>query len=237
LKFGVCCGLSDVEAVLAAGFDYVELPASGLLENLEAYRKAAPPVLNLFFPSSVRLFGPEATPWRPYALEVTRAAADIGVEVMVFGSGNARRDGQEGFGAFLIELGEIAAASGVSIAPESLNRKETNAGNDLAEVAAAAKAAGMGFTADSYHVITEWAFSSADPVSAAAWQAQIPWVPTHVHVGDRARLDPSAGDEDLAGFARRLRELRYDGRVSLECGRRGDLVEALASLRSLFETT
>jgi sugar phosphate isomerase/epimerase len=237
--------MADADLALAAGFDYVELPAQQIIGHEADYIRLSALATNLFFPSHIRLFGPEATPYREYAQEVIEAAGRVGVKVMVIGSGAARRrpDGMEAaeaesaFVRVAAELSEIAEPLGISIAPESLNRGETNVGNDLRALATQLQVVGVGYTADSYHVLSEWTFEGNEgPPSAEHWRDQIPYLPTHVHLGDRHRHDPAPTDPDLVGFAHRLRELGYDEGVSLECRRRDgqSLAQALADTRSLF---
>jgi sugar phosphate isomerase/epimerase len=242
VKFGVCCGLAEADEVLAGGFDYVELPAQQLLGNEVEFARLRPLATNLFFPSSIKLFGPEKTPFLDYARGVISAAAKVGVRVMVVGSGGSRRwsgedagEGEGAFGRVAAELADIAEPYGIVIAPESLNRSETNVGNNLRALATELDVLGVGYTADSYHVISEWVFDGhEEPAPLEHWRDQIPHLPAHVHVGDRSRTNPIAGDVEMAGFIHRLNELGYDGTVSLECRRRGSLAEALRDLKLLF---
>ncbi len=245
MRFGICCALSEAEDALAAGFDYVELSAQQLLENEADYTRLRPEVTNLFFPGAIKLFGSEKTPYLDYAREVIQGAHRVGVSVMVVGSGGSRRapeglvasEGTAQFARVAAELAEIAEPFGIQIAPESLNRSETNVGNDLSLLALSLRDLGVGYTADSYHVISEWVFDGNEPAAPLEhWRDQVPFLPTHVHFGDRARVDPAPGDPDVERFVARLKELGYDGRVSLECRRRDnqDLCAALQDLRTLF---
>ena len=252
MKFGVCCGLNEADEVLAAGFDYVELPAQQILGNEEEYARLRPLATNLFFPSSIKLFGPEKTPYHDYARGVISAASKIGVQTMVVGSGGSRKwsadarsasgagdpqspEADAAFARVAAELAEIAEPYGIAIAPESLNRGETNVGNDLCRLATELDVLGVGYTADSYHVITEWVFDGNEaPVPIEHWRDQLPHLPSHVHIGDRARANPVPGEAEMAGFVHRLNELGYDGTVSLECRRRGSLAEALRDVKLLF---
>jgi sugar phosphate isomerase/epimerase len=245
VRFGVCCSLAEADEVLAAGFDYVELPAQQITAHEEEYARLRPEATNLFFPSAIKLFGPERTSYLDYAQKTIEAAARVGVSVMVVGSGGSRRapddisaeDANAQFARVAAELADMADPLGIQIAPESLNRTETNVGNDLSTFARSLRDLGVGYTADSYHVISEWVFAGNEPAPPLEhWRDQVPYLPAHVHFGDRARVDPQPGDPDVEGFVQRLKELGYSGRVSLECKRRGtqDLRAALADLRTLF---
>ncbi|MEZ0326535.1 MAG: sugar phosphate isomerase/epimerase family protein [Fimbriimonas sp.] len=245
MRFGLCCGLGEADGALEAGFDYVELPAQQLLANEPEFVRLRPEATNLFFPGTIKLFGPEKTPYLDYAREVIERAARVGVSVMVVGSGGSRRapegvapaDAEAQFARVAAELAEIAEPLGIQIAPESLNRSETNVGNNLGKFAQSLRDLGVGYTADSYHVISEWVFDGNEPAAPLEhWRDQVPYLPTHVHFGDRARVDPTPGDPDVELFVQRLKELGYDGRVSLECKRRspGDLARALRDCKQLF---
>jgi sugar phosphate isomerase/epimerase len=245
VRFGLCCGLAEADDALAAGFDYIELPASQLLENRAEYARLAPEATNLFFPGAMRLYGPEKGEYMAYAREVVPAAAEVGVRTMVIGSGAARKcpEGMQldraeaAFVRIASEITDIAEPLGLIIAPESLNRTETNVCNDLGSMAANLRTLGVAYTADSYHVISEWVFDGHEgPPTMGFWRDQVPYLPAHVHLGSRDRVDPLPDDPDLEGFVKRLFELGYDGRVSLECRRRANqsLAQSLADVRALF---
>ncbi|RYG43153.1 sugar phosphate isomerase/epimerase [bacterium] len=241
MRFGVCAGPDEAEAILAAGFDYVEMGLSSTAGNpdFDLTRLDGIPIaaMNLFFPSSVRLYGPDATEWREYAKRAIDRAAQVGVPVLVVGSGGARRapdapgDWEGAFVDVAAELQAIAASYGITIAPESLTRAETNIGNDLGTLALALAARGVGFTADSFHILQE----QPDLEKIAD---EIPLLPRHVHLGSKgSREVPQASEPGFARFVAQLRELGYDGTASLECKRGStvdELRENLISLRESF---
>ncbi len=248
MRFGVCCGIEDANTVLGVGFDYIELGANNLSEDVRKYSGMPVEATNLFFPSSVKLFGREATPYLDIAKATVDRAASIGVETMVIGSGSSRKapDGEDmevaerEFLLIAAAIADHARPYGITIAPESLNRSETNIGNDLGCLARGLQFAGVGYTADSYHVLYEW--NAEDPKESSPskehWEDQIPFAPTHVHIADLPRYAPKPSDPMMQGFAHRLLELGYDGRVSLEYRRGADfeaeLQRALLDLRVLF---
>jgi len=248
MKFGVCCGIEDASTVLGVGFDYVELGANSLGDDTRRYSGVPIEATNLFFPGSIHLFGRDATPYLDLARATVDRAAAIGVEVMVIGSGAARK-APEGLDMdatereFLLIAAAIQAHAkqyGITIAPESLNQSETNIGNDLGCLARGLKYAGVGYTADSYHVLYEWRadFPDEEFPSKAHWEDQIPFAPSHVHIADLPRYAPKPNDPMVSGFADRLLELGYDGRVSLEYRRGADLESELRrahqDLKTLF---
>lgn len=167
---------------------------------------------------------------------------------MVVGSGGARRSpegtdpsqAEAEFVSIAAEIQEMARPFGIVIAPESLNRSETNVGNDLAAFATALVAAGSGYTADSYHVLYEWrADGGSEPATDPEFFAQqMPTKPDHVHLASAERVLPRGDDPELQAFAAQLRELGYDGRVSLEARHDGSpeaLRDALDGMKALFQ--
>jgi len=248
MKFGVCCGPDDVPVVLGAGFDYVELGASSLSEDPSDYDGMPVEATNLFFPGSVKLFGPGATPFLEVAQSTVDRAAKIGVKLMVIGSGAARNapDGldrewcDKEFILVAAAVADYAKQYDITIAPESLNRSETNVGNDLGELATGLRNAGVGYTADSYHIFYEWHanFPEESCPSEELMARQIPFAPSHVHIADLPRFAPKPSDPHCRAFVKRLLDLGYDGRVSLEYRRGADfaseLKQSLTDLKELF---
>lgn len=246
MKFGVCGEPSLAEAVLAAGFDYIEVGASTFAQASDfdpsAYRGAE--ASNLFFPPQIGLAGPMG-PTEEYAALAVARAAQIGVRTMVIGSGASRRaaegtsvgDAEDRFVEVAVMIQELARPHGIVVAPESLNRKETNVWNDLRTLADALAARGVAYCADSYHVLVEWQESGGfDVPDPELWRDQLPTKPAHVHVSGIDRLPPAAADPKLRGFVARLHELGYDGRVSIE-GRLPEpaaFPQMCADVRALF---
>jgi len=233
MKFGVCAGnIETGMAAVHAGFDYVEFGAGFVESEAAAIRQAGLPTprTNLFFPSDVRLFV-DPTPYLDVATVRIKAAATLGVSVMVLGSGNARRapdshsaDWDREFVTIVSAIQSIATDYGIRIAPESLNGTETNVGVKLERLSKLLVEAGLDFTADSYHLLAENEdFSRAIPVA-----------PAHVHIANRSRMAPSTADIELTPFVDRLRECGFDGTVSIE-GKIEDLNAANNDLRELFE--
>lgn len=257
MKFGLCCSLEDAAEAVRLGADFVELPISAFAEpdlfDPRPYHDL--PVLagNLFFPGSIVLVGPEATEYRDYAKRAMERASQIGMSVAVIGSGGSRRApfgttvsrAARRFVEIAQDVSEIASAVGVVVAPEPLNRSETNVGNDLAWMSRALSVRGVAFTADSYHVLYEWDANmrERDPerlVPTTYYLAdQIPFRPAHVHLSNLFREAGEPTDPMLRAFAGRLRELGFDGGVSLECRWPGPLrrwlPKALEQARAVME--
>jgi sugar phosphate isomerase/epimerase len=234
IKLGVCRGWKDHEALRGAGFDYVEDSVRGLLipdkpdddfaKNREAARASSLPVLacNGFFPAELKLVGPEAASDKAAAWAATsaRRAAELGIRVIVLGSGGSRRipDGfdrakaEEQFVAVCRRIGEAAHAHGVTVAIEPLNSGETNFLNKLAEVVAVVDAVGhpgLKATADFYHMARE----GEGPEAVAAAGDRI----RHCHIAEREnRTAPGIKGDDFRPYFKALRAFGYAGGISIE---------------------
>jgi sugar phosphate isomerase/epimerase len=232
---------------MAAGFDYVELPAAIVFggrdePNWERLGDVKVEATNIFAPTDLRLVGPEIGDVRGYAEVVIPRAALAGVAVMVIGSGGSRKspagyDLDAAEGDFLDSAARCAAIGkehGVTIAPESLVPQETNVGNYLGDLARMLHHRGVGYTADSYHVLNQ---PGAVPAESWFWEEEMPFAPAHVHFSTHDRTWRVGEDPAVEGFVLRLKELGYDGRISLECRWEefeAELPEALAAVRSIF---
>jgi sugar phosphate isomerase/epimerase len=241
MKFGICCPAESAADAIAAGFDYAEVAAATLPEKVAMLEGLPIDATNLFFPGSFRLFEPTVGDYIGHAVSVIEAAARLHTQVMVIGSGAQRTSGPgvepeaglERFVEIVAEIAEVAFAHGISIAPESLTRDETNVANDLPTMAFALQKRGLGYTADSFHVLRECFHEGIEP----DWSAQVPFAPTHVHFADLPRNVPALDDHAVLGFFARLKELGYDSRISFE-GSLGmfELRAAGDQIRTLWES-
>jgi len=214
-------------------FDYVELPLAQMMALSDAdFRDAVltpakdhalcVAACNNFAPASLRLTGQEArlNEAAEYAKRALDRAAALGAGKVVFGSAGARnippyfsREDAEGqLAQFLFFLGEEAAARGIRIAIEPLNRLESNIVNSLREgVALALRAAhpAVGTLADSFHFNLgneDWSYLQEQAASL-----------THVHLARTlGRTLPEGPDEGVDAFLQALKMGGYDGTMSLE---------------------
>jgi sugar phosphate isomerase/epimerase len=135
----------------------------------------------------------------------------------------------------LAEVGAHAAAAGVVLLFEPLNRYEDHMVNTLAQGAdliAAAGSSGLRLLADTYHLnIEEDELCAALRASAGLLGA--------VHLSDSNRHQPGTGHIPFAAVIATLAEIRFDGVLSVECRLRGDPAEAVAGagryLRGLLD--
>jgi sugar phosphate isomerase/epimerase len=134
----------------------------------------------------------------------------------------------------LAELGAHAAQLGVALLFEPLNRYEDHMVNTVAraaELIAEAGTGGLAVLADTYHMNIEEddlcdALRAVAPVLGA------------VHLSDSNRAQPGAGHVPFADVVATLREVGFDGVLSVECRLRGEPAAAVresgAYLRSVL---
>jgi len=248
LRLGVCCTPEQASFAKDIGADYVELPAGPLFTDPGYFQKLAeigPETTNLFFPPGTTLYENEDLSFK-IGSNILDGAAEAGVNLCVVGSGGARKapDGkepswaQEKFVGLIAALKGHADALGIGIAPESLNRSECDVGTRLRELSLELKERGIGYTADSYHVLKEWDFDGRPRALAEECVREIPHAPLHAHLGGLDRTPPLAEDPMILSFFARLKELRYDGRVSIEVNWddfENELQLALETTRQMWE--
>ena len=251
VQVGFCTPLANVDAAKAAGFDYVELSTSeiaGLSDN--AFEEAAAhirqagistPAANLFLPATVKVTGPAIDPEQQlaYVRKAFARLARLGTRIVVFGSGGARAvpDGFPKDQAFqqLVDFGKRIApearARGITVAVEPLRHQETNIINSAAEGLTLVNAIGdpnFQLMVDFYHLASE----QEDPAIIVRAAAHI----RHLHMANpNGRVFPLAREEyDYTPFFSALRQIGYDGRISVEASTKNlpaDAPVAIALLR------
>lgn len=252
-RLGVCTSIGNAAAVKLAGGDYIEESVQGFLipdrpesefrEKAGAAALSPLPVLacNGFLPASLKSVGPDARPEEiaAYAGTAFRRAAEIGITTVVFGSSGSRAipdgfdraEARRQFVGLLRRLGPIAAAHGIIVAIEPLNRDECNFINTVAEGAAVVREAGhpnIRLLADIYHMLREnegpAALVDAGPLLR------------HVHIAEKdRRTPPGVAGDDFRPYLQALRQAGYAGAISVEC-RWDDLATELpAALKALRE--
>ena len=255
VRVGYCTALKNLDAAKAAGFDYVELGTTEIASLSDADYDAAAahikqlgiatPAANLFLPSTMKVTGPVTDPAAQMA-HVRKAferLEKLGVDVVVFGSGGARRV-PEGFAkedAFkqLVDFGrrvaQEARTHNITIAVEPLRRQETNIINSAAEgleLVNAIDHPNFQLMIDFYHLASE----REDPAIVLRAREHI----RHLHMANpQGRVYPLAWDEyDYAPFFANLRTIGYDKRMSIEASTKDFPIEApraIALVRRAFD--
>jgi len=253
VKFGYCT--DDLEKAKAAGFEYVELGVRNLAKlSDEDFAKLVErhktvgiptPVGNLFLPNEVRVVGPEIDKkaQMEYVTKAFDRAAKLGLKVIVFGSGGARKM-PEGFSKdeawkqlvdFAKRIAPEAKKRRIVVAVEPLQKRETNTINSAAEGLAWVEAVGhpnFQLMVDFYHLSLE----KEDPSILVKARKNL----RHIHIANpTGRAFPLSADEyDYSGFFDNLRKIKYEGGISVE-GRAkdfdSDAPKALAFLRSAWK--
>jgi len=251
-QIGVCVDPDRFEAAQAAGFDYVETNASRVAALTdEEFGKLAAQVAQMkiplaasmsFIPGSIKLTGPETDPAKQmsYVTGVLGRLKRLGVKVVVFGSGGARRvpDGfsrDEAFAQlvdFCRRIAPVARDNGITIVVEPLRKQETNIINTAREGLALVKAVDrpeIRLLVDYYHLAEEG--ENADIIA----EAGPPLV--HAHIANpTGRVFPLNADESpYAGFFSNLCNIKYQGRLSIEASTKdfaSEAPRALALLRN-----
>jgi sugar phosphate isomerase/epimerase len=237
------------EFARAAGFDAIELRGRGgfaFRDRLPELRKAAAmgivmPTVCVDMPHFIGAFDAEL---RRDAIEQLKSQLSVIAEVGGRGAMTpasygmfSRRlppfepprspaDDREVLLAALAELGDHAAAEGVELYLEPLNRYEDHMVNRLEQAVELVRAVGLPavrVVADTYHMNIE----EDDP--AAAVRAAGPHL-GHVQVSDSNRLQPGAGHLDWPAVLGALSATGYDGHLAVECRLRGDPVAAVAAI-------
>jgi sugar phosphate isomerase/epimerase len=233
-QVGYCVGLKGLELAKSVGFDYVELGTTEIAALSDAEFEAAlaqakkagipTPNANLFLPATLKITGPEAASVDDQMAYVRKAFARLhrlGVEILCFGSGGARRvpDGfpkEQAFAqlvAFGKRIAPEAQANGITIVIEPLRRQETNIINTAAEglqLVEAVDHPNFQLLIDFYHLASE----QEDPAIVIRAKDHL----RHLHTANpQGRVFPLDWAEyDYAPFFANLRKIGYAGRISVE---------------------
>jgi sugar phosphate isomerase/epimerase len=251
MLLGICGGPEVASAAKAAGYDYIEVNVFSHLKGeagdeefapfLKQIRDSGMPCMaaNVFVPGHLKITGPEVDFQRlkRYIETVMARAEQVGLHVIVFGSGEARKipegfDRQQAY-AQLLDFGcmvaPLAVQHGVSIAVEPLNRGETNVLNSVAEALQYVKDVNhpaFRLLVDAFH----WAREnepSGDIVAAGPWLE-------HAHIATYInRLAPGLEPCDFGPFMLALKQAGYAKRLSIEAGWQELATQAAASRREL----
>ena len=255
VQVGYCTSLKNAEAAKAAGFDYVEVSASEVAALSDADFEAAAtrlkqegiatPSANLFVPQTIKVVGPAVNVEQQTAhvKKVMARLSRLGVQILVFGSGGARRV-PDGFPRdeawtqlvdFSRRAAEEAKAYDITVTIEPLRRQETNIVNTAAEglqLVEAVNHPNFQLMIDFYHLASE----HEDPGIVLKARDHL----RHLHFANpHGRVFPQRWDEyDYAPFFANLKAIGYDKRISME-GSTTDLAAqgpvTVALLRKAFE--
>jgi sugar phosphate isomerase/epimerase len=246
-KFGWCSSIKDAELIGRLGYDFIEVALSSL--KLEEHAKLLAPVLaspipvkafNVFFPGDLKIVGPavDTARVRNYIEKAAEVLSKAGASIIVLGSGGARNvpegwdrtQAEEQFTQVLNWCADSLKGSGVTLAIEPLNRKESNIVNSVEEGVKFAKLVNrpeIRVLADFYHMDEE-----KEPLTEIAAYGE--WL-AHIHLADTGRRNPGSGQYDYPAFVKQLEQIGYTGMISVECkveDKEREMAESLAFIRS-----
>ncbi len=234
MRFGICSSPDQGPDLAQAGYDYLEWPLRTIAElddgayaTLLAEARKLPiraEAFNVMLPGTIKVVGPEVdlSRVRAYLSSAFARAAELGGQVVVFGSGGSRRvpegwsqeDALAQFDQACALAGEQAAVHGLTIAVEPLNTGETNLINSVAEGRRVVERVGhpsVKVLSDLYHVGLE-----GEPFEDTAAAGEML---SHVHVSTvEGRGMPLPGREEdvLERYLGAVQAAGYDGRISVE---------------------
>lgn len=255
IRIGVCAA-PDAVASAVEGLDYLEPSVGWLLcpaEDEAAFARrlavakaaaVASEAVNCLLPGSMKSTGPDVDEEAldAYLRTVCDRAARAGVQCIVYGSGGSRRV-PEGFApsaaaeqiaGHLGRWGVIAAAAGVTIVLEPLNVQECNIATSVDEAAELVRRAdhpAARLLIDTYHMGCNG--EGPDAIRRAGGLI------AHAHCADRnGRVPVGLGPEDQRPYFRALKDIGYDGRLSIEAkidDLDAELPEAVRRLREQWD--
>ena len=235
IRLGICTDVTNINEIAEIGFDYLEFNLAKLYAMTEeefasvcALVDAAPikvEACNCMLPGDIKVVGENvnAQAIHDYLDKAFGRARRLGVKVVVFGSGNSRRV-PEGFdtsvawrqiGNYLRLVERHAMENDITVVIEPLRAGECNIMNFVSEATLMASLIQMphiAVLADTYHMAL-----GSEPLSALTMAGSLL---KHVHIANAiGRKYPKEGDgERYADIFETLKEMGYEGRVSVEAG-------------------
>lgn len=244
-------GISFIEELAGAGYDYVELPLAEIAalteeEFLTVHKRVSNSgvsceVCNNFFPKTIRLTGESVNSEEvmAYVDHALGRAARLGVEFVVFGSGPAKNvpDGfpmEEGYQqvvGLLKKIGPVARKYAITIVIEPLRSEECNLINTFEAGCRLADEVGdpnVKVLVDYYHMSVE-----KEPMENLKNEGRA--YLKHVHLANPSgRVYPRKNSEaDYHVFFETLAEIGYTGRISCEAYSDNFSKDAAAALKFL----
>ncbi len=236
VELGVCTsppGTRLAAELVEAGCGYYEptVARSIMKEDRETFEAGLegwsagglpPRCANVLLPATLRVVGEAVDPGalRAYITEAMERVGLLGIERVVFGSGDARRV-PEGFSrdearrqlTDALRMAAEAAPPGSYVCLEHLRRAETNIVNSLEEAGELVEELDLeplGLVVDAFHLQEE----DEDPSVIRRFGSRI----AHVHVCGPRRQPPGPSDEERLGRVfSELASVGYEGRCSIEC--------------------
>lgn len=234
MRYGICVGTSQIKYLKKLGCDFAEVSLSGIHEMsdeeldtlVEECNELGIKIeaTNGFFPSHIGLVWPgfNAKTIAEYTNKALARAAKLGVKVCVLGSGRNRMYGEDynhedalnDFKKVLSITGDIAKKYGIIVAIEPLSYVETNIINTVKEaydVMRSVNHDNVKVMADFYHMRNNG--EEFDILREIRDNL------VHVHLScytSRRKFPVAANEDRYKEFFDILREINYEGRISIE---------------------
>lgn len=235
IRLGVCTDVKNINEIAEIGFDYLEFSLARLASFTEEEFKETCRIVdnapikveacNGMLPGDIKVVGEQvnAQVIHDYLDKAFARARRLGAKVVVFGSGASRRV-PDGFdtgvawrqiGNFLRMVQRHAMENDITVVIEPLRSVECNIMNFVSEatlMASLIQMPNIAVLADTYHMAM-----GSEPLSALGMAgSQL----KHVHIANAiGRKYPKAGDgERYDDIFAALKEIGYEGRVSIEAG-------------------
>src|SRR3954468_4087461 len=230
IKVGRCIGIKGLAETKALGFDYAELPVRDIAklsdgdfaEAVKVHQQVGlpTPTANVFLPNELKIVGPgvDQGPALEFARKGLDRMAKLGVKIVVFGSGGARKV-PEGFSRdqafiqlveFARKVAPEAQSRGITLAVEPLKTAETNTINSVTEGLKWVQAVNhpaFQLMADIYHMGSE----KEDPEHIVEAKDHI----RHFHIANpNQRVVPLENDGfDYSGYFAAIKKIGYHGTI------------------------
>lgn len=234
-NFGISTSITNSGILEAAGYSFVEENVRGFLvpaepesvfeQKLLLLKESKLPLeaCNSFLPGNLKCVGPVTAHEEIliFAETAFRRAQMAGVKTIVFGSGGARsipdgfsrEEAKQQFISLCKQLAPYAKKYDVVISLEPLNTKECNFINSVAEggdIVQAVNHENFRLLADIYHMLMD----NESPSNIIKYGSLI----YHTHIAEKTgRSAPGVNNEDFIPYFKALKEVKYNGRMAIEC--------------------
>jgi sugar phosphate isomerase/epimerase len=234
-KIGISTGISNNGILASAGYSFVEENVRGFLvpadpdsvfeQKLALLKESKLPVeaCNSFLPGNLKCVGPSPAHEEILKFGETafRRAGMAGVKTIVFGSGGSRaipegfsrEEAKQQFISLCKQLAPFAQKYGVVISLEPLNSQECNFINSVAEggdIVQAVNHENFRLLADIYHMLKD----NESPANITKYGHLL----YHTHIAEKTgRTAPGVNGEDFTPYFKALKEIKYEGRMAIEC--------------------
>jgi len=234
-RIGISTSIENNGILAAAGYSFVEENVRGFLvpaepdsvfdQKFALLKESKLPVeaCNSFLPGNLKCVGPSPAHEEILKFGETafRRARMAGIKTIVFGSGGARaipegfsrEEAKQQFISLCKQLAPYAQKYNVVISLEPLNTRECNFINSVAEggeIVEAVNHENIRLLADIYHMLME----NESPSNITKYGHLL----YHTHIAEKTgRTAPGVNNEDFTPYFKALKDVKYEGRMAIEC--------------------